>query len=367
MSIIKQVILKEISGHKLVILLVVLALLFLVVVILFGSAISFIHTKINMPLTAECEDVRFLVKKGDGAEQIAKNLEREGLVNNDFYFLYYIGVMRTSKNLQAGEYLLSGCMSIREIADKIISGKTSNEVTVTIPEGFGLDEIEKKCQVSGIGCQVSGIKAEGYKTEYSFLEDAPANATLEGYLFPDTYFFDRNSNAEDILRKMLDNFDNKLTENFRSDIKNQGKSIYEIVTMASLVEKEIRSREDRRIVSGILWKRLEIGIPFQVDATIMYIKAKSEKSPEANLANGGQEAKNEEITYEDLKIDSPYNTYKYKGLPPGPIANPGLDSIEAAIYPKGTEYFYYLSKPDGETVFSKTLEEHNIAKARYLR
>ena len=121
--------------------------------------------------------------------------------------------------------------------------------------------------------------------------------------------------------------------------------------MASLIEKEVKTPEDKKIVSGILWKRLENSIPLQVDATISYITGK----------------KGDSVSIEETKIDSPYNTYKYKGLPLGPISNPGLESIIASIYPENSDYWYYLSTPEGKTIFSKTLEEHNIAKAKYLK
>jgi len=151
--------------------------------------------------------------------------------------------------------------------------------------------------------------------------------------------------------KMLANFDEKITPDLRKEITKQKKTIFEIITMASLIEKEVAMDEDRAIVSGILWKRIKLGIPLQVDATITYITGKN----------------NTKISLNDTKINSPYNTYKYRGLPPGPIANPGIAAIRAAIFPKSSPYLFYLSAPDGRTIFSKTLEEHNTAKTRYLR
>jgi UPF0755 protein len=137
----------------------------------------------------------------------------------------------------------------------------------------------------------------------------------------------------------------------KEEIERQGKSIFDIITMASLLEKEVRTEEDKKIVAGILWKRMEIGMPLQVDATIAYITGKNSTR----------------ISKEETKIDSPYNTYKYKGLPLGPICNPGFESIFASLYYEDSDYLYYLSTPEGETIFSKTLEEHNIAKGKYLK
>ncbi len=151
---------------------------------------------------------------------------------------------------------------------------------------------------------------------------------------------------------MLNNFDGKLTDEMQNNIAEQDKTIYEIVTMASIIEKEVRTLEDMEIVSGIFWDRIKYGQPLESCATLAYVLGVNK----------------EQYSIEDTKIDSPYNTYRNPGLPPGPICNPGLNAIKAAIYPQYTEYNYFLSRQDtGETVFSKTLEEHNRNKARYLR
>ncbi len=150
---------------------------------------------------------------------------------------------------------------------------------------------------------------------------------------------------------MLANFNNKLNANLKSEIEKQEKSFFDIITIASLIEKEVREYKDKRLVSGIIRKRLEIGMPLQVDATISYITGR----------------RTTEISIAETKIDSPYNTYKYRGLPITPICNPGIESIKAALYPKESDYLYYLSKPDGETVFSRNHQEHIAAKNRYLR
>ena len=155
----------------------------------------------------------------------------------------------------------------------------------------------------------------------------------------------------EIAEKMLLNFDKKLTPQIRTEVQVRGKTVFEVVTMASLLEKEVRSKEDKELAAGVLWKRLEHGIFLQVDATVAYITDKS----------GTQ------ISRADLEIDSPYNTYVYAGLPLGPISNPGMESILAALYPKENEFWYYLATPKGETLFSRTLEEHNLKKVKYLK
>jgi UPF0755 protein len=268
----------------------------------------------------------FLVEKGQNLFQISENLEKEGLIKNKFFFDFYIFIKGSQKKLQAGEYSLSPSESINKIAQKIISGDIA-KIVVTIPEGWTQKQIEERL----------GLKLPG--------------ENLEGYLFPDTYQFPLGVSGEEVLKKMRENFYKKLTTDLREEIERQGKTIFEIVTMASLIEKETKTYEDKEIVSGILWKRLKNNIPLQVDATISYI-------------TGKQTTK---ISREETQIDSPYNTYKYLGLPIGPICNPGIDSIKAAIYPKNSQYWYYLSTPEEKTIFSKTLQEHNLAKAKYLK
>jgi len=267
----------------------------------------------------------FLIEKGQSLFQIAENLERESLIKNRFFFDFYVLIRGAQNKLQAGEYSLSPSMDITEIAKKIISGEVA-KIVVTIPEGFTVKQIEERL----------GLKLPG--------------ENLEGFLFPDTYQFPPRVSGAEVVKKMRDNFDKKFTP-YRNEVSGAGLTPFEIITMASLLEKEVKTKEDKELVSGILWKRLENKIPLQVDATIIYIT--------------GQ--KTTKISKEETQIDSPYNTYKYLGLPKGPICNPGLESILAAIYPKDSDYWYYLSTPEGETTFSKTLEEHNYAKSKYLR
>jgi UPF0755 protein len=288
-------------------------------------AVFFFYWGIFIPKDKAGKEKIFSIEKGQGLFEIGKNLEKEGLIKSKIFFDFYVILIRKEKNLQAGKYFLSSSMNIPQIAQKIISGDIA-KVKVTIPEGFTVREIEERL----------GIELPG--------------ENLEGYLFPDTYYFPIDASGEEVAKIMRENFEKKISP-YKEEIEKSGRSLQEIITMASLLEKEVKTKEEKEIVSGILWKRLKAGIPLQVDATITYITGK----------------KTTKIPLEDLQIDSPYNTYKYKGLPPGPICNPGLESILAALYPKESEYWYYLSTPEGKTLFFKTLEEHNLAKAKYLK
>ena len=297
--------------------------------------------------------VRFSVKKGESLFQISNNLQRQNIIRSALLFEIYVLSRGKQDKLKAGVYFLSPSMSAKRIAETIIQGKKA-KVRVTIPEGSTLKEIEKLAN-SAFGnksgkVNLSQFKVAQFKDKFSFLADAPSNATLEGFLFPDTYYFSFQDSSAHIAQRMLQNFGKKLNSSLKKEIQKQGKTIFQIVTMASLLEKEVKTYQEKRIVSGILWKRLKYHIPLQVDATIVYLKENANK-----------------VLYDDLEIDSPYNTYKHLGLPPGPICNPGLESIKAALFPEKTKFWYYLSTPDGRTLFSKSLKEHNIKKAKYLK
>jgi len=303
----------------------IIFILLIILIVAAGFRLTF------LPVSEDsAEEVRFSVKKGEGSKDIALHLEKENLIRWAPTFRIYVLARGIASDLKAGEYLLSSSMDIPEIAEKLVNGDVL-KIKVTIPEGFTVKQIEER-----LGLELSADN-------------------LEGFLFPDTYQFYFGFSGKEAIEVMRDNFEKKLTTDLRESIANQGKTIFEIVTMASLIEKEVKSLPDKKLVSGILWKRLEIGMPLQVDAALAYILEGSwdfdEMRREVALARD---------------IDSSYNTYKYLGLPPGPICNPGLDSIIAAVYPAESDYLYYLSTPGGETIFSKTLAEHNLAKNRYF-
>lgn len=321
-----------------------------IIITIFLLIFFFICFEVYVPLNPDShETIIFTVQKGWSDDQIAFNLKKLGVIRSSYFFNFYAIISLKHSKLQAGDYSLSSKMSTYEIANKMAQGDViKNEVIVL--EGWDIKDIGKYLELKGI-CRQNyfiSLTEKDYSKKFDFLQDKPKNLGIEGYLFPDTYEISKGETCEDIISLMLSNFDKKITPALRSEITNQKKSIFDIVTMASLLEKEVRTLDDKKIVSGILWKRISIGMPLQLDSTVNYITDKNDAS----------------VKIKDTKIDSPYNTYKYKGLPRGPISNPGLDSIMAAIYPKKTNYWYYLS--DGKTIFSETLEQHNAARLKYL-
>ncbi len=285
----------------------------------------------------DSEVIEFQVKRGESTRRIAINLEEKGIIKSHWLFTAYIFLKGDQTNLKAGNYFLSSGMTVPEIAGIIVSGKKEK---VTIAEGLNIREVAEILELPDLADKSPEI----FSDEFPFLKEIPEELSLEGYLFPDTYDITPGLSSEEVVKIILKNFEKKT-----KDLSYE-KTLFEIITMASLIEKEVRKTEDKKIVSGILWKRMGVGMPLQVDATIAYITGK----------------RTTKISIEETRTPSPYNTYLNRGLPIGPISNPGLESIEAALNPKESDYWYYLSKPDGETVFSKNFQEHVEAKRRYL-
>jgi len=311
------------------------------------------------PLNLEITE--FTISEGEGVNQISYNLNQQGIIRSPFVFEAYAYLKGIESDFKAGDYILPSVINVKRLTEILIVGQSVEEWTLTIPEGWTINDIALRLEAIGNFKAEELFEATGFNqpknkinfdiSEYDFLDDHPKNISLEGYLFPDTYRYFAYATIDDVLRKMLNNFDKKLTQQMRDDIIAQDKTLFEIITMASIIEREVKTEQDRPIVSGIFWNRLNIDMALQADSTVNYITGK--KTPSVSL--------------EDLEIDSPYNTYKYRGLPPGPISNPGLASIMAAIYPTDTDYLYFLTDTDGNVYYAKTFEEHVKNKNQYLR
>jgi UPF0755 protein len=332
-------------------------IIILIIIIFVGYLVYNYYSFLNSSAGTGESDI-FVIETGEGARTIAKNLQEKSIINNENYFYYYLRLNKLSSKILAGDYELSPQMSPRKIAKVITSGQTvSREKTIKIIEGWRISDIDdylsKNTYPRGTFTKLASTKNnfDDYREELSFLNLLPANSGLEGFMFPDTYRVYQDATVDDIAFKMLTNFETKISPELRAEILRQGKTLYEIVTMASLIEKEVRSEEDMKLVSGIFWNRINIGQALESCATLAFILG--EDKPQYSV--------------EDTEIINPYNTYQNPGLPPGPISNPGLKAIEAAIYPTPSDYYFFLSRFDnGETVFSKTYEEHLRNKAKYL-
>ena len=291
------------------------------------------------------------IVKGQGAGEVGEELERKGIISNNIYFNFYVLMNDVANEILPGSYYISSGMTIPEIVQLIVTERPK-DIKITFPEGWTIEQMAERLSEKGFpGDEFLELaeSGESFEAEYTFLQNRTAKS-LEGYLFPDTYFFLPEASAENIVKKMLDNFGSKVSFNLLNQISDQGKTLEEIVIMASIIEKEVNKEVDRKIVSGIFWSRIEIGQALQSCATLAYILGENK----------------EQYSLEDTRIDSLYNTYLHPGLPPGPINNPGLSAILAATNPQNSSYLYFLNDPKtGTTVFSDTLEGHNANKQKY--
>lgn len=332
-----------------------LEIISVVLALAFAGAIVFFE--LATPKTVRQD--HFIVLRGENVLRIANNLKAEGYIKSKTLFIIEAILGNNYKKLKAGIYDFKDSSSGEIIKKMVLSLTVPIEFTVipgsTIKDSAASLQGSKIASGPDFFSLVSASSSGDFfqrrqkiAKHFDFLADLPQNAGLEGYLYPDTYHIESKTISEDIAYQMLKNFGEKLTPDLRAEIKHQGKTVFEIVTMASILEKEVQSYQDKQTVSGILWKRAKEGMLLEVDSTLLYFLVSDHPSAT------------------DKDVDSRYNTYKYAGLPVGPICNPGLDSIKAAIYPKDSDYWFYLSKPDGVTVFSKNYNEHLINKAKYL-
>lgn len=296
------------------------------------------------------ETVSFAIQRGDSFRDIGARLSQQSLIRSLSVFKLYTILMGRAHTLKPGTYTLSDGYTVPEIVH-LLSRGGANDIAVTIPEGVTLRDVDILLSDAGITTAgaVSSLTPSDFSSEYSFLDTLPS---FEGFLFPDTYRFEPGADPEIVVRTMLDTFVEKALPILNDDPEWYGKLI-----VASFIEREVPEYEDRRKVAGIIFKRLNAGMPLQIDATVGYVKCA-----------GTFLSCDEPVVFQSDKTNSsPFNTYSVHGLTPTPIANPGEDAIRAAMDPESTPYWYYLSaKETGKTIFSRTLDEHNTNRVRYL-
>ncbi|CCC57932.1 MULTISPECIES: endolytic transglycosylase MltG [Caloramator] len=310
------------------------------------------YYKVNMRLYNKSE-VYFIVKQGDSINKIAEYLLNKKVIRSKNFFLYYAKIKGFDRNIMVGNYIISTNKDLDFLFKKLTSGK-SDFAIVTIPEGYNLYQIAKKLEEKGLLKKedLLNAKISDFDKEGLIQLDKNAYYELEGYLYPDTYYIPYNLTSKEIINIMFERFINK----YKPFIKRQKElnlSLREVITIASLIEKESYNDEERRRISGVIYNRLQRNMPLQIDATVIYAITKGEKHINR-------------LYYKDYKFESPYNTYKIIGLPPGPIASPGIKSIEAALNPEKHQYLYYVLSGNGH-VFSKTYEEHIKNVHKYIQ
>lgn len=312
-----------------------------IIVSLVGA--SFVHDAFLIRPHKELTLVEFTVAPGSSVRSIAAQLHEADLLAHPLFFKWFVAMTHTSNRLQAGTFLIAPRTPIATLV-LLLSNPKSTEVQITIPEGFTKDQIKTKLAAAF--------------PAFDVVEWETHTKDLEGYLFPDTYRFAKDASAKEVVAKMRSTLDRRLIENgmtFDAAGRAQGvaptNKLHDTLTMASIIEKEVQTPEDMKHVAGILFNRMQIGMALQVDSTLTYVTQKSSA----------------ELTTADLKLASPYNSYTHKGLPPGPICNPGMNAILGVLHPMITDDFYFLTTDDGRTIYAKTHDQHVSNKQKYLR
>lgn len=288
------------------------------------------------------ENIYMTVKSGTTASEISERLTQLGVIDSRFRFWWLMKLQGDAGKFKTGTYAFKPHMDEQAVLDKLVAGDTTI-VKFTIPEGFGVKEIAKRLADEGLVDEQDFLEKAKTYAPYDYMKKLPNERyAAEGYLFPDTYEIQSDVTPELIMKMMTQDFDSRLTPAMRQQAASMGLSIHDLVTLASLVEKEARYDEDRPIIAQVFLKRLQMGMPLQSDTTLQYLMA----GPKEN------------VSIADTKIDSPYNTYQHEGLPPGPIASPGMKAINAVLHPAATDYLYFVADHDGHNHYAKTYEEH---------
>ena len=282
------------------------------------------------------------IREGTPTAEIADKLAEKGVIKSKWKFRFLAQLRGYDDKFRPGSYTFSADMDDDEVFGKLLTGE-KRLIKFTIPEGFGVKEIAERLQNLDLVDKEDFIKAATDFAPYDYMKKHKnVRYAAEGFLFPDTYSVESDMDIDEILALMAQNFDQRLSSGLRKRAADLNLSIYDLITLASLVEREVRFPEDRPIVAQVLLKRLKLNMPLQTDATLQYL----------------MDTPKEDVSIEDTQIDSPYNTYQHLGLPPGPIANPGMASITAVLHPAQTDYLYFVADRRGHNHYATTYEEH---------
>jgi UPF0755 protein len=314
------------------------------VLVFLGAVAARIALAEIKPYKGYLGDEQFVeIPPGAGPASIGRRLVDAGVIRDTLGFRYELARSGSGRRMQAGEYRFDRPMTIKEVVARIARGEVYL-LPITFREGLTIIDMAQIFEARGFGPAAEFVAAASDAAAIHHLD--PGAPDLEGYLFPDTYSMPRRATAAQLVSRMVAGFEKVLTPELRAAAQTRGLSVRELVTLASIVEKETGKPEERSLVAAVYANRLRIGMALQCDPTVIYALQR------AGRYNGN-------LTRADLQSDSPYNTYRYPGLPPGPIAAPGLASLEAAAHPADAPYVYFVSRGDGSHAFATTLDEHN--------
>ncbi len=329
-----------------------------ILIVVFFVLLNIQSSKINDNSFGEKD---FVVEPGQGVRVIGTNLYQEGFIRSSFWFNAYVFVKGYRNDFFDGTFTLKTNLSLKDVVKKLREQQQVGETQIKILEGWNIQEIDdylvenKVLEKNEFIEYCESIKGNkllqlSVENDWPLLREKPDMENLEGFLYPDTYRIYKHATAADIVKKMIDNFHFKFDQELREVVKVQKRNVYDILKLASIVEKEMHGYENRQNVADVFLKRLEVGMALQSDATVNYITKKGTVRP----------------SREDTQIDSPYNSYKYPGLPPTPICSPSIEALRAVIYHTKNPYWYFLTTPAGEIIYSKNYDEHVNNIYKYL-
>lgn len=326
----------------------------------------FVYSEIYAAEAQQSQEITFRIERGESVAELSDRLEQTGVIRNATLFQKYLVLKGLDTQIREGTFVVEAPITLARVVDAL-DRPSYDETTITILPGWSLLEIAVYFEEQGIATKdelyaVTGRPAYNYKTQKGrpprfesdarILQDRSAHVSLEGYLSPNTFRIFKDASVEDIVHKLVNHMDSQMTEQMYVDIKKQGRSFFEVLTLASIVEREVQSEKDKALVADIFWRRYDANWALQADSTVHYAVGKR-----GDVFT----------TKEDRDSTSAYNTYKYPGLPLGPIASPSIESIRAAIYPESNDNWYFITTLEGEVKYASSLEEHNINVHRYLR
>lgn len=328
----------------------------------------FLYSELYTATAQGADSIQFEVNAGESVSSLADRLEQEGVIRNAWLFQKYLVWKKIDRDVRAGEFEVTRPITLARVA-AVLSQSGLSERSITIIPGWTIRDIAQYLEREGIAqaeelTELIGLPAVDYKTardvpaptttfqNFRIVKEKPWFVSYEGYLAPETYRIYTDATVVDIIRRLIEQREKEFTDAMYADIQNAERTVHEVLTMASILEREVRGEEDKKKVADIFWRRYDLNWALQADSTVHYAVGKT-----GNVFT----------TAEDRDSLSPWNTYRYPGLPPGPISSPSVESILAAIYPEKNEYWYFLTTPDGEVKYAKTLEEHGVNRQRYLR
>lgn len=327
-------------------------------ILLFVIVIAGINFASSFAAPRETGDASFQIETGSSLTQIANVLEENKIIKSANSFRIYCRLFADSSKFKAGQYSVSRPIDFKEIIDLLSKGQNqANGVKVTIPEGYVITQVATLMESKGLGNKAEFLelaKTGNYDYEFLKFDFAPSiKYKLEGFMYPDTYFFDEDATSEEIIKILLDTFEGKVWDKIKTAADENGLNYIELLTLASIVEKEAVKDDERAKIAGVFYNRIKIDMNLQSCATVQYALNREKFSTT--------------VTFEETRLESPYNTYKYPGLPPGPICNPGIASIEAVLKPDTNKYLFFVAKGDGSHYFSLTYDEHLSAIQKYQK